>query len=160
MSSHEVAAGTQAASQAGQRDDRRHGYMVSPQAQGRFRAQILGLALVVSLIALGLTTATTYLVDHKHLLDGPMVPIWLALTTLALCAGIVRLCDRISHRVAGPAHRLRCALEAVQRGETLQPVVLRDGDELHDLAEALNATLQQLGVMQSPPGDRDSEGDA
>ncbi len=160
MSRHEVATGTQAALQERGREDRRRGYMVSPQAQGRFRAQILGLALVVSLIALGLTTATTYLVDHKQLLDGPMVPIWLALSTLVLCAGIVGLCDRISHRVAGPAHRLRCTLEAVQRGETLRPVVLRDGDELQDLAEALNATLQQLGVMQSPPGDAESRGDA
>jgi hypothetical protein len=160
MSTHEVAAGTQAAQRAGHRQDRRRGYRVSPQAQGRFRAQVLGLALAVSLIALGLTTATTYLVDHKHLLDGPMVPLWLALTILALCGGIVRLCDRISHRVAGPAHRLRCTLEAVQRGETLQPVVLRDGDELKDLAEVLNATLQQLGVMQPPPGDGPSRDDA
>jgi hypothetical protein len=152
MSTHQAAAGTQVRAGGRRKYDRRRGHFVSSRAQGRFRAQILGLAFLVSLVSLGLTRATAYLVKHENLLEGQLVPAGLALATVLLCAVIVRLCDRISHRVAGPAHRLGSALEAVQRGEHVAPITLRTGDQLQDLAETLNATLQQLGAMQPPPG--------
>lgn len=157
MTTHEAAADAQVRARGRRKYDRRRGYYVSPKAQGRFRAQILALAFLVSLISLGLTTAASYLAEHGSLLDGQLVPVWLALTPLVLCAGILRLCDRISHRVAGPAYRLRCTLEAAQRGEHVAPIVLRKGDQLQDLAETLNATLQQLGAMQRPPGSDDDD---
>lgn len=152
MSTQEGAAGAQVRAWVRRKYDRRRGYFVSSRAQGRFRAQVLGLAFLVSLVSLGLTTATSYLVEHEHLLEGQLAPAGLALTTLLLCALIVHICDRISHRVAGPAHRLRSTLEAVQRGEPVAPIRLRNGDQLQDLAETLNATLQQLGAMPPPPG--------
>jgi hypothetical protein len=152
MSTQEAAAGAQVRAWGRRKYDRRRGYFVSPKAQGRFRAQVLGLAFLVSLVSLGLTRTTTYLVKHESLLEGPLVPAGLALATLLLCAVIVRLCDRISHHVAGPAYRLRSTLEAVQRGEPVAPIRLRKGDQLQNLAETLNATLQELGVMQPPRG--------
>jgi hypothetical protein len=132
--------------------DRRQGYVVSPGFQNRFRVKLLMLALVVAVIELGLSKTVSHLVENPHLLEGKLVPFWLAATTIALCACVVKLCDRVSHRVAGPAHRLRRALEAVQRGERIRPIVLRKGDELQDLAGVLNATLQQLGAMDEPKG--------
>lgn len=152
MSTHQAAAGTQVRAGGRRKYDRRRGYFVSPRAQGRFRAHVLGLAFLVSLVSLGLTKATAYLVKHESLLEGQLVPAGLALATVLLCAVIVRLCDRISHRVAGPAYRLVSTLEAVQRGEHVAPITLRKGDQLQDLAETLNATLQKLGAMQPPPG--------
>ncbi len=130
--------------------DRRQGYVVSPGFQNRFRAKLLMVALIVGVIELGLSMAVSYLVENPHLLESKMVPLWLAATTLLLCFFVVKLCDRVSHRVAGPDYRLRRALEAVQRGERIGPIVLRKGDELQDLAGALNATLQQLGAMEQP----------
>jgi HAMP domain-containing protein len=130
--------------------DRRQGYVVSPGFQNRFRVKLLMVALVVGVIELALSRAVAHLVENPHLLESELVPLWLAATTIALCVCVVKLCDRVSHRVAGPAHRLRRALEAVQRGERIRPIVLRKGDELQDLAGALNATLQQLDAMDEP----------
>lgn len=150
VTSHEAAGDAQVHAAGREGADRRQGYVVSPGFQNRFRVKLLMVALVVGVIELGLMKAVSHLVANPHLLESRLVPLWLTLTTFVLCVCVVRLCDRVSHRVAGPAHRLRRALESVQRGERIAPIVLRKGDELQELAEALNTTLQQLGAMDEP----------
>lgn len=150
MTSQEAATHTQAAVRTQRHTDRRKGLMVEPGFQNGVRVKILGMAFAVAATTLGLSKIVSYLVGHPSLFDNPMVPLLLAATPLVLCGAIVRVCDRISNRVAGPAYRVRCALEAVQRNERPDPIRLREGDEFQDLAAALNATLQQLGAMDTP----------
>jgi hypothetical protein len=154
MSSHEAATHAQAGVRTRRRPDRRKGLVIDPGFQNRVRVKVMGLAIAVATTALVLTKTASYVASRPALLDNPAMPLLLAATPLLLAAAIVRACDRISNRMAGPGYRLRRTLEAVQRGERPDPVRLRKGDEFHDLADALNATLQQLGAMD-PPKERD-----
>lgn len=132
------------------RPDRRKGLIVDPGFQNRARVKMMVLAMAVVTTALAVMKVASYVAARPALLDNPLMPFLLVATPLLLGAAIVRACDRISNRMAGPAYRLRRTLEAVQRGERPEPVRLRKGDEFHELAAALNATLQKLGAMDSP----------
>lgn len=149
MTVHQAATQTQPDVQTRRDPDRRKGLIVEPGFQNRARVKIMGLAMVVAVTALAVTKAASYVAARPALLDNPVTPFLLVATPLALGVAIVRACDRISNRMAGPAYRLRRTLEAVQRGERPEPIRLRKGDEFQDLADALNATLQQLGAMDS-----------
>jgi hypothetical protein len=153
MTAHEAATHTQSAVRSARRPDRpdrRKGLIVDPGFQNRARVKVMGLAMAVVTTALVVMKVASYVAARPVLLDNPLMPLLLAATPLLLCAAIVRACDRISNRMAGPAYRLRRTLEAVQRGERPEPIRLRKGDEFHDLADALNAALQKLGAMDSP----------
>ena len=45
-------------------------------------------------------------------------------------------------RLAGPLHRFEQYLNGVARGEQVGPCHIRDGDELHDLCDAINAATE------------------
>ena len=44
-----------------------------------------------------------------------------------------------SNRFAGPLYRLRRSMRALAAGEHVQPVVFRDGDFWHEIADEFNA---------------------
>lgn len=75
---------------------------------------------------------------------GVLVPVSLVIGILA------------THRIAGPAYRMRMYLEQVaQEGVPDYPCKVRDGDELQDLCERLNQTLaayQQAEPLGRPAG--------
>jgi hypothetical protein len=64
---------------------------------------------------------------------------------------------RFSHRVAGPLHRIRTTIQAIEAGRTLRPVTLRDGDYLQEVIDDLNSLIVFLderniaSVDLSPP---------
>lgn len=47
-------------------------------------------------------------------------------------------------RIAGPIYRFEMHLNALRRGERPAPIRLRDGDQLTDFCELLNATVASL----------------
>src|SRR3990172_1504747 len=51
---------------------------------------------------------------------------------------------RLTHRVAGPIHRIRQTLQAVTADQPIRPVKLRDGDHLGEVVDDLNAMLESL----------------
>lgn len=61
------------------------------------------------------------------------------LTPLMLCIGILA-----THRIAGPAYRMRKHCEEIALGGELRKCSLRKGDELHELCDALNRALQAV----------------
>lgn len=56
-------------------------------------------------------------------------------------------------RIAGPIHRMRAFLAAVQRGEHPPDIRLRKDDELQDLAAALNDVTRRLRAQDVRAGD-------
>lgn len=48
-----------------------------------------------------------------------------------------------SHRVAGPVYRIKNVINRALSGESEQRIFLREGDELKDLAEKINALLER-----------------
>lgn len=150
MTLQEAATHSHASVSKRRRIERRKGTVVEPGFHNRARVKIMGLATMVAVSSLAVTKVASYVAARPILLDNPVAPFLLAATPVLLCAVIVRACDSISSGMAGPAYRLRRTLEAVQRGERPDPIRLRKRDEFHDLADALNATLQQLGAMNPP----------
>jgi hypothetical protein len=47
----------------------------------------------------------------------------------------------LTHKVAGPVYRLKNALRSFGAGKKTEPVVLRKGDFLHDLADEINQII-------------------
>ncbi len=71
---------------------------------------------------------------------GAMIP-------LMTCIGIV-----LTHRVAGPAYRMKQYCLGIAAGEPITKCSVRKHDELKDLCEALNAAIEHLA-----PATDDSE---
>lgn len=72
---------------------------------------------------------------------GAMIP-------LMTCIGIV-----LTHRVAGPAYRMKQHCLAIAAGEPVKKCSIREHDELQDLCNALNAAIEHLA-----PATDESEG--
>ena len=51
----------------------------------------------------------------------------------------------ISHRIAGPLHRLRVTLKAMGNGN-LKPMYFRQGDQLQEVASDYNEALEKLNT--------------
>ena len=77
------------------------------------------------------STANAMLYMHEHL--------WalMGFTILFLCLGLLRL----SHKIAGPLHRFRSALEDLARGDPAREIHLRRGDSLKEEAQQLNRLI-------------------
>ncbi len=50
----------------------------------------------------------------------------------------------LTHRVAGPLYRLEQSAQELRKGNLYLRIKLREGDDLQELAEALNATVKNL----------------
>ena len=50
----------------------------------------------------------------------------------------------LSHRVAGPIHRIRTHLRQIAEGKPLSPVTFRKGDFFPEVAEAFNQQVESL----------------
>jgi HAMP domain-containing protein len=80
-----------------------------------------------------------------------LVPLFLAMTGLALAAGllVVGQASRSAKRLQGPAQRLILAMQRTQRGDLAHRVHLRHGDDLKEVAAEFNRLLDWLNA--NPP---------
>ncbi len=131
--------------------NRRELIRVDAEFQNRFRALLLGFALLILLFAAGLSLSVSYFITNPGLLPiSAWIPATVGFVSLAGCIFIFKLCDRISHRYCGPTVPILRTLDAIRRGERPPPIQLRTHDEYHRLAIALNETFQSLGAMDPP----------
>ena len=79
----------------------------------------------------------------SELLILPMI----VLSAIAGIAGIL-----ISHRIAGPVYRMKKVSEEIAKGNLCVNVKFRKSDELHDLADSMNAMI--AGVRNLVKEDR------
>ena len=56
---------------------------------------------------------------------------------------------RLSHRWVGPIFRLRASLQALNRGETVEPIAFRDGDFWQELAGEFNQAADELKHLRA-----------
>jgi len=78
--------------------------------------------------------AEEFLVLHRR--------IWPA--ALLSSAGVFAYCLLLSHRIAGPVHRINAALRQMLRGETPAEIRFRKGDYFHPTAELLAELSRKL----------------
>ncbi len=124
---------------------------IDAEFQNRFRALLLGFALLILLFAAGLSLSVSYFISNPGLLPiRAWIPATVGVISLGGCFFIYKLCDRISHRYCGPMVPILTAIDAIRRGEHPPPIRLRTHDEYHRLAKALNETFQSLGAMDPP----------
>jgi hypothetical protein len=56
---------------------------------------------------------------------------------------------RLSHRWVGPVFRLRASLQALNRGEAVEPIAFREGDFWQELAVEFNRAADELKRLRS-----------
>lgn len=112
-------------------------------------AAVVTLAVLVQslLIAFAFSRLASTLPNDGLLVHQamPRVIVLGLLTSLAILAPFVfALGLRYSHRIAGPVHRMETTLhKAIENGE-FEPLRLREGDELQDLAALVDQALSRL----------------
>ncbi|MEX0726187.1 MAG: hypothetical protein WEB58_02580 [Planctomycetaceae bacterium] len=62
-----------------------------------------------------------------------------------------------SHRIVGPLYRIRVALQQLAAGVELNPIRLRTGDYLNDVADAVNRVRDRMEHLQGGPADGEAE---
>lgn len=123
---------------------------------------ISGLSFLLYTLLLGLRLselATRLPSGGEHLKEE--LPRLLALSLAQACLVLLPLIFlvgvAITFRVAGPVYRLERHLERVARGEKVERVRLRDGDELNELAECVNDAVAALGAERTDEDDTEGE---
>lgn len=140
----------------GDKAERRRHYFIRKPFQRRFIIQFC-LLMIVGCVSLGIAvylyasrTLTTAFVDSKlrvmstadYLLPALAIGV-LAVTAIVSVVGAVRFL-LLSHKIAGPLYRLEKTAEAVEGGALNFHVRLRAGDELQDVALAMEGMVQGL----------------
>ena len=124
---------------------------VDAEFQNRFRALLLGFALLILLFAAGLSLSVSYFITNPGLLPiSAWIPAAAGAISLAGCFFIYKLCDRISHRYCGPLVPILRALDAIRRGERPPPIRLRAHDEYHRLATGGFAARSSTAPIGQP----------
>ena len=82
--------------------------------------------------------------------------IYLGVAVLSLVVGVFAGLV-LSHRVAGPIHRMRTHLLEAAAGRAARPLKFRDADYFKELADAYNAELQTRGRIRRPGSELNRE---
>lgn len=102
--------------------------------------QVVALNRSVMQLAMRMPTdGNLMLAELPNMLSANLLITVLVLVPLTITVGIL-----ITHRVAGPVYRFEQHLKAIARGEDPGPCVLREGDELHELCQCINAAVERL----------------
>ncbi len=121
---------------AGAGQERRRTKMVDPQMRGRFTT------MVVSILVVAATVITLDLVASRG------DPDWFTLASIALILSLAPAMGIQAvfhmHRVAGPAYRIRTAINDIAKGDTSVEITLRKKDYLKDVAEEVNRLARSL----------------
>ncbi|MCA9265154.1 MAG: methyl-accepting chemotaxis protein [Planctomycetales bacterium] len=56
---------------------------------------------------------------------------------------------KLSHRFAGPIHRLKTTIQGLARGDAFEPVTFRGADYWRSLAEDFNAMIRRISSSES-----------
>lgn len=54
----------------------------------------------------------------------------------------------LTHKIAGPMHKLKNHLSQIRQGNNITPLTFRDGDHFHDVAEEVSLFLETLSYNQ------------
>lgn len=136
--------------------ERRRKKYINPPFQNQFIFQFVAL-LVLGFVAFGFSlyfysqqTLTTAFIHSKlrvmntgQFLLPALILMMLVVTAVVSFILSIRLL-LFSHRIAGPLYRLEKSAEAVGRGDLALKIKLRDGDQLQEVARAMDGMVQDL----------------
>lgn len=132
------------------KSNQRKQFWIDPSFQRRYLRMITAIALMT------LVYGTVLPLVIGFTLDPPKTPFGWALLIIigtmmvgAIWMIIAHLGIRASHKLCGPVYRIRAELEAIDRGEIPKRIVLREDDELQDLAEAFNKLIGMVAEQRT-----------
>ena len=134
-------------------NNRRRHYWINPSFQSRFLTRILILEVIVIMVTALLSLFLALLIVSPAIQTGPTwggILTSFVLLTLVMGVLLVWLGIRVSHRICGPVHHIRQVLKSIREDGATRTIQLRNTDELQELAEDINATLDYLHTSQSP----------
>lgn len=143
------------------RRERRRRIVVDERSQTRTLRKIClvpVLALLLNSVILAVLAVQLMGEAERAGTELPSIPLlFAAIGVLVVTAPALLILQaiRYSHRVAGPAYRVKRSLEQFRAGERAQRVHLRPDDEIQDVAEALNQFLEWVeGELDSGQAER------
>jgi len=143
-------------------ENRRSSKYVKPRLQSR---GILVGALVASIVLVVQAVTITYLIHRvadqmprdgarlAQALPG-LVLQSLAISAVFLIPVLILIGLNVTHRVAGPLHRVERHLEDLAGGEDPGPLVCRRTDEIPELSELVNRVRERMVAQREPVLDR------
>lgn len=107
----------------------------------------IGVAALVAFCLQVLTNPFRPLEEHVQQLwwtHGPFLVVMFFLLPVFIVDTI-----KLSHRFAGPVHRLRMTIRSLAQGEKFKPLKFREVDFWQDLAEDFNRMVERISAQQS-----------
>ena len=140
---------------------KRKQYFILPGLQLRFARFVIVFVFISSILTALTVFYTTFMMLGDKLADvypqGRLAPIFksvhlafllnvLILLPIIFCFSIV-----FSHRIAGPLPKIYEALRQIGRGDFRVNLILRERDELKDLAQEINEMAKNLSEGEKKP---------
>lgn len=132
-------------------------YLINRRFQVGFALRLLCILALFALFMLFEAYVTLWPVLAPFVPDA-MLPwvlqrlgIRVALFAVPVGLVIVAMGIVLTHRIAGPVHRLERTLDTILAGGRVQPVRLRKHDELKPLCRRINRVIQLLEARSIPP---------
>lgn len=134
-------------------------YLINPAFQLRFVGIMVGVAVlaalalyvanalfVAKLVAVGKSLGLAsdhpfwrFLAEQKFVLNSVFL-----VTGAVVCLAIVVVGIFLSHRIAGPIHRMQSHLDEIARSGEVKELSFRQRDYFPEMAESINGVLRRL----------------
>ena len=134
---------------------RRKKYLIKQGLQFRYIGVVFALVILASIITGYTVFATGWTLLGEKLASvypqGRLIYVFKAanvalMRNLLLASPFIFLLALISsHKIAGPIYRIEKDMSEIARGNLALRIKLRRGDELQDIADAINAMTENLG---------------
>ena len=129
--------------------DRRYRFFIDREVQGPIIA-IVSIYWGYCLLSVSLMlTIWTMFVDRPSSSFALLESTWnrggpALIGSILLLPIVLFDCVRASHRIVGPALRLRNSMKKLAKGESVPPIRLRDGDHWVEFADEFNRLSEQV----------------
>lgn len=128
----------------------RRNYLVNKRLQIKYAVIISAVLALVVLLMEAHAFLVIRTIEPEYATPGMIETLrslqwWMASSGLIYMIVIPILSIFVSHKIAGPLYRLeKSIIEALETEGPIRPIKLRDGDELHSLAELINKLFDRL----------------
>ncbi|MCM8792251.1 MAG: methyl-accepting chemotaxis protein, partial [Candidatus Omnitrophica bacterium] len=109
-----------------------------------------GLLTMGILYLLGIGSTTVSIINSRVIVRStadfllPILIQTIAVVTILVGLGTILVTLFVSHKIAGPLHRLKKVIEKLQEGDVSEDFHIRTGDQLKDLADGFNQMIRNL----------------
>lgn len=129
-------------------------YFIHKGLQLRFLGSILAIMIIIMAVVSSTLYFSVFKIMKDHLASVYPTVELLAIVNMAnrvLLRNVLILIPLVaaaaiflSHKIAGPAYRIRKTIDQITKGDLDRPITLRKNDEFKEVAEALNEMMSNL----------------